>query len=218
MDALQQRIGYRFRDVSLLEQALTHRSLAREHPHNQRLEFLGDAVLGLLVAELLYSLYPDADEGDLSKRLVALVNGAQLATIAQQLDLGALLFMSPSEEEQRGRENSSNLEDACEALLGAIYLDGGLDAVRGVFAQFWKPLAETLTSAPKDAKTALQEWAQARALPLPEYKVLSAEGPAHAPDFVIEVAVNGKTAQGRGANKRVAERLAAETLLKQLAS
>ncbi len=216
MDALQQRIGYRFKDQALLEQALTHRSLAREHPHNQRLEFLGDSVLGLMVAELLYSLYPDADEGDLSKRLVALVNGEQLTAIAREWNVGALLFMSPSEIEQRGRENSSNLEDACEALLGAIYLDGGLDAVRPVIATFWKPLAETLKDAPKDAKTALQEWAQARALPLPEYKVLSSEGPAHAPDFVIEVVVNGKTAQARGATKRTAERLAAEMLLKLL--
>ena len=216
MDALQQRIGYRFTNSTLLEQALTHRSLAREHPHNQRLEFLGDAVLGLMVAELLYSLYPDADEGDLSKRLVALVNGEQLASIAREWQLGELLFLSPSEEEQRGRSNSSNLEDACEALLGAIYLDGGLDAVRPLIAQYWRPLAETLKSAPKDAKTALQEWAQGRALPLPEYKVLSAQGPAHAPDFIVEVTVNGKTAQGHGTTKRTAERLAAEALLKQL--
>lgn len=218
MDALQQRIGYHFTNAALLEQALTHRSLARDHPHNQRLEFLGDSVLGLMTAELLYNLYPDADEGDLSKRLVALVNGEQLTLIARELQLGELLFMSPSEEEQGGRVNGSNLEDACEALLGAMYLDGGLEAVRPFFAQYWKPLAETLTSAPKDAKTALQEWTQARALPLPEYIVRSAEGPAHAPDFVIEVTVSGKTAQGRGTNKRLAERLAAETLLKQLAS
>lgn len=216
MDTLQQRIGYRFNNSALLEQALTHRSLAREHPHNQRLEFLGDSVLGLMVADLLYRLYPDADEGDLSKRLVALVNGEQLTSIARELNLGSLLFMSRSEEDQRGRENSSNLEDACEALLGALYLDGGLDAVRPLIEEFWKPLAQTLKDAPKDAKTALQEWAQARALPLPEYKVMSAQGPAHAPDFVIEVTVNGATAQGRGTNKRVAERLAAELLLKQL--
>lgn len=214
---LQQRIGYSFRDAALLDRALTHRSLAREYVHNQRLEFLGDAVLGLMVAELLYSMYPDADEGDLSKRLVALVNGEQLATIARELDLGSQLHMSKSEEEQNGRSNMSNLEDACEALLGAIYLDGGLEGVRPMIARFWKPLAETLQAAPKDAKTALQEWAQARALPLPEYKVLSADGPAHAPDFVIEVAVHGKRAQGRGASKRVAERIAAEALLKQLA-
>lgn len=214
---LQQRIGYSFRAAALLDRALTHRSLAREYVHNQRLEFLGDAVLGLMVAELLYGMYPDADEGDLSKRLVALVNGEQLASIARELDLGPQLHMSKSEEEQNGRTNMSNLEDACEALLGAIYLDGGLDGVRPMIARFWKPLAETLQAAPKDAKTALQEWAQARALPLPEYKVLSADGPAHAPNFIIEVAVNGKRAQGHGASKRVAERIAAEALLKQLA-
>lgn len=216
INELQQRIGYQFRDASLLERALTHRSLAREYVHNQRLEFLGDAVLGLMVAELLYSMYPDADEGDLSKRLVALVNGEQLAAIARQLEFGPALYMSKSEEEQNGRENTSNLEDACEAMLGAIYLDGGVDAVRPVIAQFWKPLAATLQAAPKDAKTALQEWAQARAFALPQYNVVSAEGPAHAPDFIIEVVVNGKHAQARGTSKRMAERLAAEALLKQL--
>lgn len=211
--ALEQRIGYQFRDAGLLDRALTHRSLAREYVHNQRLEFLGDAVLGLMIAELLYQLYPDADEGDLSKRLVALVNGQQLASIARQLDLGPLLHMSRSEEEQGGRDTTSNLEDACEAMLGAIYLDGGLDAVRPVIAKFWGPQAETLKAAPKDAKTALQEWAQARALPLPEYTVVSAEGPAHAPDFVIEVTVENKKARGQAKNKRQAERMAAEAML-----
>lgn len=219
MDALQERIGYRFRDASLLQLALTHRSLAREQAgiHNQRLEFLGDAVLGLLVAEMLYGLYPDANEGDLSKRLVSLVNGEQLASIARALELGALLSMSASEEEQGGRGTTSNLEDACEALLGAIYLDGGLEAVRPMIERFWKPHALTLTAAPKDAKTALQEWAQARGLPLPEYTTLSAEGPAHAPDFVVEVKVQGQgTATGRAGNKRAAERLAAENLFSRL--
>lgn len=217
MEALQARLGYRFRDAALLEQALTHRSLARAHPHNQRLEFLGDAVLGLMVAELLYGLYPDANEGDLSKRLVSLVNGEHLAAVAREWEVGPLLFLSASEEEQGGRDNRSNLEDACEALLGAMYLDGGIDAVRPVIARCWRPHAVALTHAPKDAKTALQEWAQARALPLPEYTVLSAEGPAHAPDFLIEVAVQGQpAAQGRATTKRAAERLAAEALLKQL--
>lgn len=215
-DDLQQRIGYQFRDASLLERALTHRSLAREFVHNQRLEFLGDAVLGLMIAELLYTLYPDANEGDLSKRLVSLVNGEQLADIARSLGMGALLRMSSSEIEQGGRDTTSNLEDACEALLGALYLDGGLDAVRPVISQFWKPHALTLKEAPKDAKTALQEWTQARALPLPEYVVRSAEGPAHAPDFVIDVIVNGTTATGQAGTKRHAERLAAEALLKKL--
>jgi len=220
MDALEQRIGYRFRDPALLQLALTHRSLAREQAgmHNQRLEFLGDAVLGLCIAELLYRLYPDAAEGDLSKRLVALVNGEQLAVIARGLELGPLLVMSSSEEEQGGRDTTSNLEDACEAMLGALYLDGGIEAVRPVIERFWKPLAVTLTAAPKDPKTALQEWAQARGLPLPEYATLSAEGPAHAPDFVVEVSVQGQgTAKGRAGTKRAAERQAAEHLLSRLA-
>jgi len=199
--------------------ALTHRSLAREigHAHNQRLEFLGDAVLGMLIAEMLYALYPDANEGDLSKRLVALVNGAQLASIAANMGLAEHLQLSASEEEQGGRANPSNLEDACEALLGAIYLDGGIDAVRPVVERFWRAQATALTAAPKDAKTALQEWAQARGLPLPEYALISAEGPAHAPDFVIEVRVDGVPPQRANAkNKRVAERLAAETMLATL--
>lgn len=217
--ALEERIGYRFADDRLLVLAMTHRSNAQggNIAHNQRLEFLGDAVLGLLVAEMLYVLYPDAAEGDLSKRLVSLVNGEQLADIAQTMQLGDCLILSHSEEEQGGRSNASNLEDACEALLGALYLDGGLDAVRAVVASFWKPYAQELKTAPKDAKTALQEWAQARSLPLPEYVVKSSDGPAHAPQFVVEVRVKGQpVATGEAGTKRTAERLAAEALLKLL--
>lgn len=202
----------------MLKLALTHRSLAREGQavHNQRLEFLGDSVLGLMVAEMLYALYPEAQEGDLSRRLVSLVNGEHLVTIAVAMGLAEHLQLSASEEEQGGRSNASNLEDACEALLGALYLDGGLNAVRPVIERFWKPHALTLTEPPKDAKTALQEWAQARSLPLPEYVVLSAQGPAHAPDFVIEVRVADKHATGRAGAKRLAERQAAQALLAQL--
>lgn len=216
---LETTLGYVFRDKTLLATAVTHRSLGRDGftAHNQRLEFLGDAVLGLMIAELLYALYPEAQEGDLSKRLVSLVNGEQLAIIARAMGLGQYLLMNPAEEEQGGRENDSNLEDACEALLGAMYLDGGIDAARNLIERFWKPHAMTLKDAPKDAKTALQEWAQARGLPLPEYVVLSAEGPAHAPDFVIEVRVDGQTPQiGRAGNKRLAERQAAVAMLENL--
>lgn len=217
--ALEQGIGYTFRDPALLELALTHRSLARElgNAHNQRLEFLGDAVLGMLIAQMLYALYPDANEGDLSKRLVSLVNGNQLAAIAGEMGIAEHLLLSNSEEEQGGRSNPSNMEDACEALLGAVYLDGGIDAARALVERFWMPYALKLTAAPKDAKTALQEWAQGRGLPLPEYVLVSAEGPAHAPDFVIEVQVQGCAPQRANAgNKRVAERLAAEEVLKRL--
>lgn len=217
MHALEAKLGYRFRDGALLERALTHRSLARDGQsggHNQRLEFLGDAVLGLMVAEMVYALYPEANEGDLSKRLVSLVNGEQLSAIARVMALGEYLYLSPSEEEQQGRENNSNLEDACEALLGALYLDGGLEAVRPVIARYWKPQAEALKEVPKDPKTALQEWAQGRGLPLPEYSLLSAEGPAHAPHFVIQVQIHGHApARGEAGTKRHAERAAAQTLL-----
>lgn len=219
-DDLEAVLGHRFNDRNLLELALTHRSLARDGavPHNQRLEFLGDAVLGLSIAELLYKLYPDANEGDLSKRLVSLVNGEQLASIARSMGLGDYLHLSDNEDEQGGRENASNLEDAVEALLGAIYLDGGLDAVRPVIEKFWKGSAQNLKAAPKDAKTTLQEWAQARGLKLPEYAVISADGPAHAPHFVIEARVEGQQpGRGEAKSKRTAERLAAEAVLQHLA-
>lgn len=218
-DALQKAIGYRFRQESLLVMALTHRSLVRESglSSNQRLEFLGDAVLGLAIAEMLYQLYPEEAEGDLSKRLVSLVNGEHLASVAQTLHLGNYLRMSDGEEEQGGRANPSNLEDACEALLGALYLDGGIEAAKAVVERCWGEAARSMKSVPKDPKTTLQEWAQARGLPLPEYRVLSAEGPSHAPHFVIEVALKKyPPAIGEAGTKRVAERLAAAQLLAQL--
>ena len=216
MNELEIRIGHTFRDPALLTTALTHRSLGGG-THNQRLEFLGDAVLGMLIAELLYQEFPGEAEGDLSRRLVSLVNGEQLTEIAQELGLGALLQLSASEIEQGGRQNPSNLEDAVEALLGAVYLDGGLKAAHGVIERFWQPRATAMKSPPKDAKTALQEWAQARGLPLPEYIVISAEGPSHAPLFVIEAVVQGHApARAEAGTKRLAERLAAQALLATL--
>lgn len=219
LSELESLLGYAFADKRLLELALTHRSLAREGGElsNQRLEFLGDAVLGLAVADMLYELYPTEPEGDLSKRLVSLVNGEQLAAIAQTMQLGQHLFMSGGEAEQGGRENPSNLEDALEALLGAIYRDGGFEAARTVVHRFWKSHAEAAIAPPKDPKTTLQEWAQARGLPLPEYALISAEGPSHAPVFVIELRVQGcEPARAEAGVKKQAERLAAEKLLGQL--
>ncbi len=219
LSALQQHLGYQFHNEALLRLALTHRSLAREGVDisNQRLEFLGDSVLGLTIAEMLYARYPNEAEGDLSKRLVSLVNGEQLARIARTMQLGELIAMSSGEEEQGGRENPSNLEDACEALLGAIYLDGGIEAARSIVERYWGEQANAMASPPKDAKTALQEWAQARGLPLPEYALISSDGPSHAPNFVIEVRVAGQEAMRAEAGvKKQAERLAAEKLLREL--
>ncbi len=217
---LETTLGYTFTEKRLLELALTHRSLARDGADvsNQRLEFLGDAVLGLAIADMLYELFPGEAEGDLSKRLVSLVNGEQLADIAITMQLGNYLLMSGGEAEQGGRENRSNLEDALEALLGAIYRDGGFAAARAVIDRFWKSYAQAATAPPKDAKTALQEWAQGRGLPLPEYALISAEGPSHAPKFVIELRVKGQEpVRAEAGVKKVAERLAAEKLLAQLA-
>lgn len=217
--ALQSTIGYRFADEGLLRQALTHRSLSRGEGEasNQRLEFLGDAVLGLTIAEMLYQLYPAEAEGDLSRRQVSLVNGEHLAEVAKVLNLGAYLLLSDGEMEQGGRENPSNLEDACEALLGAVYLDGGMEAVRGLVARFWRAHAESEKTPPKDPKTTLQEWAQAKGLALPEYRLVSAEGPSHAPHFVVDVVVSGhEPARGEAGNKRLAERYAAAALLARL--
>jgi ribonuclease-3 len=216
LETLQQTIGYQFRDVKLLRLALTHRSLAREgiEASNQRLEFLGDSVLGLTIAELLYARYPAEAEGDLSKRLVSLVNGEQLAAIARRMQLAEMLSMSSGEEDQGGRENPSNLEDACEAVLGAIYLDGGIEAARSLVERYWGEQANAMVSPPKDAKTSLQEWAQARGMPLPEYALISSDGPSHAPMFVIEVRVEGQAPiRAEAGVKKVAERLAAEKLL-----
>lgn len=217
---LQTSIGYQFSNARLLELALTHRSLIREGQaaSNQRLEFLGDAVLGLVIAEMLYTLFPAEAEGDLSKRLVSLVNGEQLAVIAQTMQLGSYLHLSGGEADQGGRENPSNLEDALEALLGAVYLDGGLEAAKTIITRFWKDYATALKAPPKDPKTTLQEWAQGRGLPLPEYTLISSNGPSHAPLFVVEVNVEGiAPVRAEAGVKKTAERLAAEKLLAGLA-
>ena len=209
-------IGYPFRDASLLKLALTHPSLGKS-ASNQRLEFLGDAVLGLVIAEMLYQLYPTEQEGELARRQAALVRGETLAEIAQELSLGDALNLSASEAQSGGRNAASNLEDALEALIGAIYLDGGLTAAIGFITPHWQTRVSTLASPPKDAKTALQEWAQARGLPVPTYLVTEQTGPAHAPEFTIEVAVTGHpSATATAASKRLAEQAAAGKLLTTL--
>lgn len=216
MRALAVSIGYEFRDASLLKLALTHPSLGKSG-NNQRLEFLGDMVLGLVIAELLYTLYPAEQEGELARRLAALVRGETLAEIAQETGIGAALSMSAGEAAGGGRDAASNLEDAVEALIGAIYLDGGLDAAKSFILPRWQERAANTKAAPKDAKTSLQEWAQARGLPVPTYEVIEQRGPAHAPDFTVRVSVEGHGPQQATANsKRGAEQLAAALLLQHL--
>jgi ribonuclease-3 len=211
-------LGVRFREPALLEQALTHRSTAGHgRTSNQRLEFLGDRVLGLVIADCLFETYPHEEEGALALRLAVLVNADSLAAVARGLDLGRFLLLAPGEETGGGRVNPANLADACEAVIGALYLDGGIEAARAFVGEHWRDLISDQLEPPKDAKTALQEWTQARGLGLPRYRLVASEGPDHRPLFRIAVEVRdhgGEEAEGAG--KREAERLAAERMLARL--
>lgn len=210
---LHTRLGYRFRDEALLQLALTHPSVLHKQS-NQRLEFLGDAVLGAIVARLIYDLYPQEKEGELARRHAALVRGETLTQVARDIELGEALSIGTSETQSKGRQNASNLEDALEAVIGAIYLDGGFEAAESFIVPRWTALAKRSEIAPKDAKTSLQEWAQARGLPIPLYRMVESSGPAHAPLFTIEVSVEGHAPmQAKAASKRVAEQEAASMLL-----
>ena len=212
MHALQSRISYSFRDEALLKLALTHPSLAKGHS-NQRLEFLGDAVLGAIVARILYAMFPTEQEGELARRHAALVRAETLTQIARDIELGDALCIASSEV----RDNASNLEDALEALIGALYLDGGFEAAEAFIVPRFSELAKKVAAPPKDAKTSLQEWAQGRGLPIPSYKLLETVGPAHAPLFTIEASVSGyDTTQAKANSKRAAEQLAAAQLLERL--
>lgn len=209
-------LGHRFKDSSLLELALTHPSISKAQ-NNQRLEFLGDAVLGAVVAKLLYEMYPAEPEGELARRHAALVRGETLTQVARDIGLGEELKIAASEAKSGGRDNPSNLEDALESIIGALYIDGGMAAAENFILPRWKEMAQKVLAPPKDAKTALQEWSQARGLPVPTYTLKQSTGPAHAPMFTIEVTVQGyPPAEAEAASKRAAEQLAAEILLKAL--
>lgn len=206
--ALEARIGYRFRDSGLLAEALTHASLAGEAAHNERLEFLGDRVLGLLAAEALLQAFPDVAEGELAPRLNALVRKEACAVVARALGLG------PHIRAGGIVPGTAVLADACEALIAALYLDGGLEAARALFTREWGGMFAALAVAPTDAKSALQEWTQERALGLPVYTLVAQEGPHHEPRFTVEVNVRSlEPALGEGASKRAAEQAAAEAIL-----
>jgi ribonuclease-3 len=209
---LQRRIGYVFQDTALLETAMTHSSLGAA-TDNERLEFLGDRVLNLIMAQELYSRFPDEREGDLARRHAALVQASILAVIARKLDLGAALHFSSAERAAGGGGNENILADSMEALLGALFLDAGLDECRHLIVSQWGEEIYTLHP-PRDAKTSLQEWAQARDLGLPEYRLIAREGPDHAPQFEIEAVVEGfAPVRATGASRRKAEKDAAALLL-----
>jgi ribonuclease-3 len=214
------RLRHAFRDATLLETALTHRSVGRRN--YERLEFVGDAVLNFVIAELLYRECPAADEGELSRRRAALVSGSTLAEVAAQLGLGTQLRLGGGELKSGGFRRSSILADALEALFGAVYLDGGIEAARTVIESLFSGRLETQPAVPdlKDPKTRLQEQLQARGLPLPAYAVEEVSGEPHEQSFVAscEVASLGLRARGAGSSRRRAEQEAAERLLGMLAA
>jgi ribonuclease III len=220
---LQARLGHRFRDENLLRLALTHPSVAHEQnhpqPHNQRLEFLGDSVLGLVLSRELYEKYPDADEGALTKSRAKLVNAAALATHGRALQLGAHLILSRGEENTGGRERVSALADAFEALLGAVFLDGGFDVVREfILREFADDLGElALPTGIDNPKGELQELLQSKSPTAPVYELISTEGPDHDRNFICAVQHEGvELARGSGKSKKAAESEAALAALKIL--
>lgn len=213
----QDRIGHRFGQPALLAQALTHRSAAdprrAQLDSNERLEFLGDRVLALIIAEWLAERFPKEREGDLGKRLGVLVARDTLARVAETLGLAAVLRVPPSEGRAGLRERANVLADALEALLGAVYLDAGLEPARALIRREWEPLLGADLRPPVSAKSRLQEWTLGRGLGLPEYRLVSATGPSHQPIFVVAVTAAGREAEGMGESKRVAEQAAAEAWL-----
>ncbi len=216
-------LGYTFVNPELLQEALTHPSCNQQKNgqafHYQRLEFLGDSVLGLVISDLLMQHYAQEAEGLLARRKAALVESKTLAAQMQGFGIAHHIYMSAGEEAGGGRSSQAILEDVCEALIGAIYRDGGYAAAYDFVAKHWKTLLESAIEAPKDAKTALQEWVQGRGLPLPAYTLISSEGPAHEPFFVIQVRVEGfGEAQGEALSKRKAEQMAAATMLERVTS
>lgn len=214
----ERRLGYRFRDASLLVRALTHRSVAGDD--NERLEFLGDAVLGMVVADFLFSREAGLTEGDLSRLRASLVNGDALAGVAQTLDLGAALRLGPGELKSGGFRRRSVLADALEAVIGAVYVDGGLPAaqsfIHAVFAERFANLPDPRSL--KDPKTRLQELLQDRGMDLPEYTTLEVSGPPHRQVFEVacRVAVLSLEKRARGGSRRAAEQAAAEKILEEL--
>ncbi len=220
LPAAEAVLGHRFARPDLLREALTHRSAARGRAgagSNERLEFVGDRVLGLLIAEWLAERFPNEQEGALGRRLAWLVSQPVLAEIAGAIALPASLAVAPGEARAGVKRRATVLADALEAAIGALYLDGGLEPARGFVRRAWEPVMAAQLEPPKDAKTALQEWAQAKGLPLPAYELASRQGPPHSPVFVVTVAVDGREGTGTAGTKRAAEQAAAIDLMGQLA-
>lgn len=218
LDALEERLDYRFRDRAGLIRALTHRSAVPgdrvAHESYQRHEFLGDRVLALIVADMLFHAYPREEEGDLARRLNQLVRRETCADVARSLDFGAMIRLGTGERQSGGRRKEAILGDVAEAVIAAIYLDGGLDAARAFIECNWRHRMEEMPGPVRDAKSQLQEWAQSRGKGLPVYELVERSGPDHAPVFLVAVRIDGDVhGEGRGKSKRDAEQAAATQAL-----
>jgi ribonuclease-3 len=218
LNRLQKKLRHQFHDIQILIQSLTHSGAASNRlQSNERLEFLGDRVLGLTLAKMLLEKFPNETEGKIAYRFSALARSESLARIAKNIDLAPNILLDRGAEETGGRENPGILADCCEAIIAAIYLDGGYEAAEKFINENWLPLIYENIAPPKDAKTLLQEWTQGLGLELPVYKVIDEKGPAHAPFFTIEVTVhNKKPAIGEGTSKQTAEQNAANSLMAQI--
>jgi ribonuclease III len=216
--AFEERIGYRFKDPALLEQALTHISAlsgARNRAASyQRLEFLGDHVLGLVVSDMLFRAFAKADEGEMSRRLADLVRKEACADVGRSIELGTAIRLGASEANAGGRGRTAILADVCEALIGAVFVDGGYPAAAALIERLWSERMRTPARPLRDSKTVLQEWAQARGLPTPAYREVERKGPHHDPEFRVTVELPDLApAEGLGRSKRAAEQAAAAAML-----
>jgi ribonuclease-3 len=218
ISAFMDRLGHRFATPELLVRALTHSSLGSPtRPDNQRLEFLGDRVLGLSMAEALFRADKTASEGQLAPRFNALVRKETCAAVARDIDLGTVLKLGRSEMMSGGRRKEALLGDAMEAVIAAVYLDAGFEVAQALVGRLWAGRIEAVDDDARDPKTALQEWAQARGLPPPRYDTLGREGPDHAPQFRIAVRLEtGESEEATAGSKRQAEQAAAKALLTRL--
>ena len=220
-DVLEQQIGYAFSDRDLLVQALTHSSATKgtkrvKHDNYERLEFLGDRVLGLAISELMLTTYPTENEGQIARRLNRLVRKETCADVARYLDLGPYLFLSTGEVRQGGRDKDTILGDVAEALLGAVYLDGGYEAAREIVMRLWAGYLNKDLGSSRDPKSALQEWAQAKGYASPKYDLIKREGPDHEPQFECKVMIGDiKPTKGKGKSIREAQQEAAIAMLKR---
>ena len=216
---LEARLGYKFRDSELAARALTHLSAPATGGQGrldsyQRLEFLGDRVLGLVVAEMLYEAFPQASEGELSMRLAALVRRETCAEVAKEWEVGPHVVLGLGEAQAGGRKKAAILADIAESLIGAVFVEAGFEAARKVIAQAWRARMDAVEEPERDAKTAMQEWAQARGLNAPAYAEIARSGPPHAPQFTMQVSQEGfEPSQGSAPSKRAAEQAAAQAFM-----